>query len=250
MKTKPLGNAQKKGTGPVAETARRVLRTTGLVPFFWAIVLTFCCALCLAPTARVDGQQSKPALAKVTIAGRKLAASSDAKADIVILDGIAKTKVKNATFLDVKTVQKHVLDAHDKLTADFKSNVMRLLDKKDFEGIKAAEKTFDIESDALLDNLGLFTVEGTLEQVVGELQIAGKLREYAYKGADKAIGKDKTLVEGTAMQVKAKDNQVRLAIFNGDRPILVSGKAAEGHANSQGMIRVYGVLRRAPTAAR
>jgi hypothetical protein len=210
-------------------------------------------AVVLLPLAEarycLSAQEPKPAPAKVTVAGMAIAKVVDdpKTGSFVILEGEVKTIVKGATSKDVASVQKKVLDEHRKITADFTALTANFLQKKDFDGLKEAEKAFEARSQALLQSLGFATVEGTLQQINDELVLEGKLLPFRYDSEDKEIGKGKTLVEGTAVQVKGKDNQPRLAIHNGGQFILVSGKAAEQHANSKEQLRVYGVLRIGPT---
>jgi len=211
--------------------------------------LPFVAALLMVPAALVlvDGQPVKTPLAKVTLVGKEVGVVvDDAKAAskrFVLLETDAKTTIKVATNQDVGVLLGALMDKQRKLTMDFTDNVRGLIQLKDFEKLAQAEKDFKAASEELLGYLGYYAVDGTLVQVNDTLEVDGKLRLVDYKDTDKALAKGKALVLGEPIQIKGKDDKMTLAIYNGAKPILVTGKAAEDHAKVQGTIRVYGVLR-------
>jgi hypothetical protein len=141
---------------------------------------------------------------------------------------------------DIAALNDRLLGAHRKLGSEFTQQIKLLVQKNDMGGVKKAEEDFKAASDELLEHLSIYTAEGTARLVGGEIEIDGRVRLFDYKGADKALGKGKALIAGQAMAIKDKEGRPRLAIRNGDTPIAVSGKLAEG---VNGTILVHGVLR-------
>jgi hypothetical protein len=196
------------------------------------------------------GQQPKATPARITISGAEVGTvtvnTDGVKERFVLLEMNTKTTVKVETNQDVDKFTELRLAEHRKLFADFGALAKKLAAKGDVEGLKKAEKEFDAANDEMLKYLSYYAADGTLKVVKDELRLAGKLRLFDYKGADKALGKGKTLVEGEATQVMFDAGQgakLTLAIKNEDNPIVLTGKLAQDMANVKGLIRAQGVLR-------
>jgi hypothetical protein len=197
------------------------------------------------------GEQSNEAhLAKVTVSGKEgptiYTDDGKKKERFVLLEVDNRTTIKVATLQDATKFNDEILAEHDKLTKAFTEKAKKLVEKNDLDGIKKAEKEFKAESEELLKNLGNLTAEGTLTMLGDDLRIDGKLRVFAFKGADKELGKGNARVEGEATQVSydaGQGEKKMLAIRNGTKAVILTGKAADDQLQAEGVIRATGVLR-------
>jgi predicted outer membrane protein len=195
-------------------------------------------------------QPGKTPPAKVTVSGKEMGTitsiDGDKKDRYVLVEEDNRTTLRVSTDQDVTKFAEEVLADHQKLLKAFQATVQKLIEKKDFDGIKKLETTFKEASEELLKNIGNVTATGTLSMEGDTLRIDGKLRVYDFKGLDKDLGKGKALVEGEATQVKydtGAGEKLMLAVHNGAKAIVITGKAAENMANASGTIRAVGVLR-------
>jgi hypothetical protein len=197
----------------------------------------------------VNAQEPKSAPAKVTISGAE-------KGTLTISDGVtmerfvlleidAKTTIKVVTMQDVTKFNEKMLAQARKMFDEFGVLAKKLAANNDVEGITKAQKEHEAASAELQSYFSYYAVEGGLTVVNAELRLAGQLRMFDYKGADKTLGKGKALVQGHATQVKFDAGQgpkMTLAIQNDNQPIVVTGLAAKDMSNIKGTIRVHGVL--------
>jgi hypothetical protein len=197
----------------------------------------------------VSAQGTKSPPAKVTISGKEtgtLTISDGVKIErFVLLEVDAKTTIKVVTDQDVTKFNERMLANARKLFDEFGVLAKKLAANNDEEGIKKAQKEFEAASAELQSYFSYYAVEGSLMVVNAELRLAGQLRIFDYKGADKTLGKGKALIEGQATHVKYDAGQgpkMTLAIQNGSHPIVVTGKAAKDTSNIKGTIRAAGVL--------
>ena len=199
-------------------------------------------------------QPDKTTPAKVTVSGKQVVTVNTidgAKEDrYVVVEEDSRTSIRVGTDQDVGKLAQEVLAKHTKLVKAYQAKVQKLVEKNDLNGIKKAEKDFKEDSDELLSNIGYVTAIGTVSmQGEGEgenVRVNGKLRVYDFKGLDKDLGKGKALVEGEAIQIKydaGQGEKTVLAIQNGAKAIVVTGKVAENMDNAKGTIRALGVLR-------
>jgi hypothetical protein len=208
------------------------------------------CTLLLAAWAAAGGPEGQHSLAKVTVSGKEAGAvtidDGTKKERFVLIEEDNRTTIKVGTNQDVAKFSEQILAEHRELTVKFTEKAKELIDKNDFAALKKAEQEFKAASDEMLKYISYVTAEGTVRMVGDELRMEGKVRAFAFKGADKELGKGKALVEGEATQVKYDAGQgakMALAIQNGAKAIVVTGKAADEHLNTKGTIRVLGVLR-------
>jgi hypothetical protein len=207
-------------------------------------------AVTLSGLTEADAQSGKTPLAKVTVSGKEVGTintiDGDSKDRYVLVEQDNQTTIRVGTNQDVMKFPEKVLAEHQKMLKTYQATVQKLLEKKDFEGIKEVERTFKEASDELIKNIGNVTAVGTLSMEGDILRMDGKLRVYDFKGLDKDLGRGKALVEGEATQVKydaGPGEKMILAIRNGAKAIVITGKAAENLANATGTIRALGVLR-------
>lgn len=207
------------------------------------IVTVACFASFAAPVA---AQPAKVAPAKVTISGKEvgtLTLSDGAKTErFVLLDVDANTKVKVVTNQDVTKFNEQMLAKSTKLFEDYTVKAKKLFAAGNKDALIKADKEFATASAKLQSYFNYYAAEGKLMVVEGELRLVGQLRPYAYQGADKDLGKGKAIVEGTAART-TYEGKMTLAIANGDDIIVVTGKEAQELADTQGAVRVKGVLR-------
>jgi predicted outer membrane protein len=203
-------------------------------------------AVSLSWLTDAGAQPGKTPPAKVTVSGKEMGTitsiDGDKKDRYVLVEEDNRTTLRVGTDQDATKFAEEVLADHQKLQA----TVQKLVEKKDFDGIKKLETTFKEASEELLKNIGNVTATGTLSMEGDTLRIDGKLRVYDFKGLDKDLGKGKALVEGEATQVKydaGAGEKLMLAIHNGAKAIVITGKAADNMANATGTIRALGVIR-------
>jgi predicted outer membrane protein len=196
------------------------------------------------------GQTAKTPVAKITLCGKQLGVTtvtgSDGKDRFVEIEIDARTTIKVKTDQDVFKFAEQTLAEHEKLSKAFAEKAKKFAEKNDIAGIKKAEQEFQAASDELLKNIDNVISEGTVSMSGNDLRMDGKLRRYDFKGADKAIGRGKALVEGEVTQVKydaGQGEKTMLAIHNGPKAIVLTGKAVETQMDAKGNLRVIGVLR-------
>jgi hypothetical protein len=213
----------------------------------WRAVAT---AFLAIPLALGASQPAGNPLAKVTVAGKEagtVTADDGKKKDrYVLLEIDQRTTIQVATSQDVTKFSEEILAQHDKLIKAFTAKAKALAEKNDIEGLKKAEKDLNVQSDELLKNLGNLAADGTITANGADLRLDGKLRIYDFKDLDKDLGKGKSRVEGEATQIKydaGLGEKTMLAIQNGARAIVLTGKAADEHLQAKGVIRALGVLR-------
>jgi hypothetical protein len=207
-------------------------------------------AAALALAVNPLGGQPAKEPARVSVSGKEegILTIDDGKTKerFVVLEVAPKLIVMVQTEQDVEQLNEQILAQHRKLFAEFSARAKELAAKNDIEGIKKAEKEFQEASKELQGYFSYYVAEGKLTVVNGELRLAGKLRPYAFKGADKALGKGKAVVEGEAVRVKFDDGsgeKMVLAIANDPQPIALVGKAAQDKAEAKGILRAHGTLR-------
>jgi hypothetical protein len=183
-------------------------------------------------------QPPKTSTAKVMISGKEagIVTNSDGvkKERFVLLAVDAKMTIKVVTNQDVIPFNDKLLAEHKAMFLEFSALAKKLAANNDVDGIKKAQKEFEEASAELQSYFSYYAAEGSLTIVKGEVYLPGQLRLFAYKGADKAIGKGKALVEGEATQVKFDDGQgakMTLAIQNAGNPDRQDGP---GHGQRQG----------------
>jgi hypothetical protein len=210
----------------------------------------FAAATAVLAAASTAAQPAKTPVAKIAISGTEVETltvdNNGKKERFVLLEIDAKTTVKVQTDQDVDEFNEKMLAEFKRLFEEFKATAKALVAKNDIEGLKKARKDHEAASKELQDHLHYYVADGTLTVVAGELRLAGQLRPFAYKGADKALGKGKARVEGEATRVMFDAGQgakMTLAIQNDAQPIVLTGKVAQDMVNVKGVIRAHGVLR-------
>jgi hypothetical protein len=194
-------------------------------------------------------QPGKTPQAKVTVSGKQVVTftlDGDKKDRYVVIEEDSRTSIRVGTDQDVRKIAEEVLGEHSKLIKAYQAMVQKLVEKKDLEGIKKADKNFKAASEELLKHIDYVTAVGTVSMQDDDVRVDGKLRPYDFKGVDKDLGKGKALVEGEATQIKydaGQGEKMVLAIQNGAKAIVVVGNAAENQVYAKGTIRVLGVLR-------
>jgi hypothetical protein len=195
-------------------------------------------------------QPPKTPVAKIVISGKEvgtLTVNTDGKKErFVMVELDAKTTVKVQTDQDVDKFNDKILAEFKRLFEEFAATAKALAAKNDGEGIKKAQQTYEAANKELQEHIGYYAADGTLTVVDGQLRLVGQLRPFAYKDADKALGKGKAKVEGEATRVMFDAGQgpkMTLAIQNGAHAIVLTGKAAQEMVDVKGVIRAHGVLR-------
>jgi hypothetical protein len=206
--------------------------------------------LSVAGWCGIAGQPAQTPVAKITLCGKQLGLTTvtggKAKDRYVEIEIDSRTTIKVKADQDVFKFAEQTLADHEALSKTFAEKAKKLAEKNDLAGIKKAEREFQEASDELLKNIDIVTAEGTVTMAGDDLRMEGKLRRYEFKGTDKAIGRGKALVEGEATQIKydaGQGEKTMMAIRNGAKAIVLTGKAAESPMDAKGTIRVLGVLR-------
>lgn len=209
----------------------------------------------LALTAAVAADDDKkPALAAVRVSG-ELGTVNEATIDgkttsAAPLTAAGDLKIEVTSTASLSAVFFKASKAKLALVKEQFAATQKLLDDEGLKG-KVRDKALEkLKAEYKAKERAVVVAEGALRVADKKLRLAGTARLTDFKKLDKDLPPGGAVVEGEAQAgsfAYGKDKEAKLAIKNGDWPILIVGPAAE--EARKGKVRAYGQLKQGDKGA-